>query len=198
MPAPDVTALLHAWNEGDLGAREQVMTLVYEELRHRAAAHMSRERPGHVLQPTALVHEAYLRLVDQRQTAWRNRAQFLAVAAEIMRRILVDWARAHRAAKRSGQWSRVSLHPAAATGQPYDVDLHDLDAALTRLAALDGRKSRIAELRFFAGLSLEEVGHVLQVSPRTVERDWEAARAWLFRALSGDAGAAGDSNRRDP
>ena len=192
-----MTALLRAWNEGDLDAREQVMTLVYEELRQRALSHMRRERQGHLLQPTALVHEAYLRLVDQRQTAWRSRAQFLAVAAEIMRRILVDWARAHRASKRSGQWSRVSLDAAAVTGRPYDVDLLDLDTALTKLAALDARKSRIAELRFFAGLSLEEAGHVLQVSPRTVERDWEAARAWLFKALSGNRRAAGDSTRHD-
>jgi RNA polymerase sigma-70 factor, ECF subfamily len=197
MVAPDVTALLHAWNEGDLDARAQVMALVYEELRRRALAHMRRERQGHLLQPTALVHEAYLRLVDQRHTAWRSRAQFLAVAAEIMRRILVDWARAHRTSKRSGQWSRVSLDPAAATGRPSDVDLLDLDTALTRLATLDPRKSRIAELRFFAGLSLEEAGHVLQVSPRTVERDWEAARAWLFKALTGGRRAAGDSTRHD-
>ena len=173
------------------------MTLVYEELRQRALSHMRRERQGHLLQPTALVHEAYIRLVDQRQTAWRSRAQFLAVAAEIMRRILVDWARAHRASKRSGQWSRVSLDAAAVTGRPYDVDLLDLDTALTKLAALDARKSRIAELRFFAGLSLEEAGHVLKVSPRTVERDWEAARAWLFKALSGNRRAAGDSTRHD-
>jgi RNA polymerase sigma factor (TIGR02999 family) len=197
VPAPDVTALLHAWNEGDLDAREQVMTLVYEELRRRAATRMRQERQGHLLQPTALVHEAYLRLVDQRQTAWRSRAQFLAVAAEIMRRILVDWARAHRTSKRSGQWSRVSLDPAAATERRCDVDLLDLDTALTQLAALDARKSRIAELRFFAGLSVEEAGHVLQVSPRTVERDWDAARAWLFKTLSGDQRAAGDSRRRD-
>ena len=197
MSAPELTALLHAWNEGDLDAREQVMTLVYEELRRRAVTHMRRERQGHLLQPTALVHEAYLRLVDQRQTAWRSRAQFLAVAAEIMRRILVDWARAHRTSKRSGQWSRVSLDPVAAAGRPYDVDLLDLDTALTKLAALDARKSRIAELRFFAGLSLEEAGHVLQVSPRTIERDWEAARAWLFKTLTGDRRAAGDSTRHD-
>lgn len=197
MVAPDVTALLQAWNQGDLAAREQLMPLVYDELRRRAAACMRRERQGHLLQPTALVHEAYLRLVDQRQTAWRSRAQFLAVAAEIMRRILVDSARAHRTTKRSGQWSRVSLDPAAATARPYDVDLLDLDAALTKLAALDARKSRIAELRFFAGLSLEEAGHVLQVSPRTVERDWEAARAWLFKALSGDGRGADGSMPND-
>ena len=193
LPGPDVTALLRAWNEGDLAAREQVMALVYEELHRRAMAQMRRERRDHLLQPTALVHEAYLRLVDQRQTAWRSRAQFFAVAAEIMRRILVDWARAHRTSKRSGQWSRVSLDPAAAVERPVDVDLLDLDTALTRLAALDPRKSRIAELRFFAGLSLEETGHVLQVSPRTVERDWDAARAWLFKALSGNRGATADS-----
>jgi RNA polymerase sigma factor (TIGR02999 family) len=192
-----VTALLHAWNDGDLEAREQVMLLVYDELRRRAAAHMRRERQGHLLQPTALVHEAYLRLVDQRHTAWRSRAQFLAVAAEIMRRILVDWARAHRSSKRSGEWSRVSLDAALATGRPYDVDLIDLDTALTELAVFDARKSRVAELRFFAGLSLEEAGHVLQVSPRTVERDWEAARAWLFKTLSGGRRAARDSTRHD-
>ena len=197
LAAPDVTALLHAWNPGDLDARAQVMALVYEELRRRAVAQMRRERPGHLLQPTALVHEAYLRLVDQRRTAWRSRAQFLAVAAEIMRRILVDWARAHRTSKRSGQWSRVSLDATVATGRPYDLDLLDLDTALTKLAAVDARKGRIAELRFFAGLSLEEAGHVLQVSPRTVERDWEAARAWLFKTLSGDRLAADDSTGHD-
>jgi RNA polymerase sigma factor (TIGR02999 family) len=185
MPAPpDVTALLHRWNEGDLDAREHLMPLVYDELRQRAAASMRHERPGHLLQPTALVHEAYLRLVDQRHVAWKNRAQFLAVAAGIMRRILVDSARAHRTAKRSGQWSRITLDPAAATARPVDVELLDLDAALTTLASFDERKCRIAELRFFGGLSLEEAGHVLQVAPRTVERDWQAARAWLFKTLS--------------
>lgn len=188
LPAPDVTTLLHAWTEGDLSARDQLMPLVYHELRQRAAACMRRERQAHVLQPTALVHEAYLRLVDQRHVAWRNRAQFLAVAAEVMRRILVDDARAHRTAKRSGRWSRVTLDPVIATGRPRDVDLLDLDRALTELATFDARKSRVAELRFFAGLSLEEAGHVLQVSAKTVERDWDAARAWLFKSLSGDRG----------
>jgi RNA polymerase sigma factor (TIGR02999 family) len=162
------------------------MPLVYDELRRRAAGYMRRERKAHLLQPTALVHEAYLRLVDQRRVAWRNRAQFLAVAAEVMRRILVDSARAHRTAKRSGQWSRVSLDPAAATEQPLDVDLLDLDRALTELAAFDARKSRVAELRFFGGLSMEEAGQVLQLSSKTIERDWDAARAWLFKSLSGD------------
>src|SRR5262245_35031690 len=122
----DVTALLHAWNDGDLAAREQLMPLVYDELRRRAAASMRRERQGHMLQPTALVHEAYLRLVDQRHVAWRNRAQFLAVAAEVMRRILVDWARAHDTAKRSGRWSRVTLDEQPITAQrTFDVDVLD-------------------------------------------------------------------------
>jgi len=197
MTPPDVTTLLEAWNEGDLDAREQLMPLVYDELRRRAAASLRRERQGHTLQPTALVHEAYLRLVDQRRVAWRNRAQFLAVAAGIMRRILVDWARAHRTAKRSGLWSRVTLDATVATARPPDIDLLDLDAALTRLAAFDARKSRIAELRFFAGLSLEEAGHVLQVAPRTAERDWQAARAWLFKALSENRGGASESTRDD-
>jgi RNA polymerase sigma-70 factor (ECF subfamily) len=182
---PDVTALLHAWSEGNLAAREQLMPLVYDELRRRAAACMRGERQAHTLQPTALVHEAYVRLVGQRHPAWRNRAQFFAVAAEIMRRILVDWARAHTTAKRSGRWSRVTLDDAPlAVTHPRDVDVLDLDVALSELAALDARKSKIAELRFFAGLSLEEIGQVLEVSAKTVERDWQVARAWLFRALS--------------
>lgn len=161
------------------------MPLVYEELRKRAAACMRREGRAHPLQPTELVHEAYFRLVDQRRAEWRNRAQFFAVAAEIMRRILVDWARAHRATKRSGQWSRVEFDAEVAVAYPDDVDVIDLDAALTELASFDARKSRIAELRFFAGLSLEETGAVLQVSTKTVDRDWQAARAWLFKTLRG-------------
>src|SRR5262245_12750525 len=160
------------------------MPLVYQELRRRAAASLRRERRDHTLQPTALVHEVYLRLVDQRRVAWKNRAQFFGVAAEIMRRILVDRARAHRTAKRSGRWARVTLDPALAVAAPVDVDVLDLDAALTRLAALDARKSRIAELRFFGGLSLEEAAEVLELSRATAERDWQFARAWLFDALS--------------
>jgi RNA polymerase sigma factor (TIGR02999 family) len=180
-----VTALLHAWTDGDLDAREQLMPLVYDELRRRAAACLRREPPRHMLQPTALVHEAYLRLVDQKHAAWQNRAQFFAVAAEMMRRILVDWARARRAAKRSGRRPRLTLDPALADPRPSSVvDVIDLDRALTRLAAFDARKSRIAELRFFAGLTVEETCEVLQVSPKTVERDWQTARAWLFKMLS--------------
>jgi RNA polymerase sigma factor (TIGR02999 family) len=130
------------------------------------------------------VHEAYLRLVDQRRMAWRNRAQFFGVAAEMMRRVLVDHARANLTAKRSGRLSRVTLDPQIAVTQPIDVDVLDLDAALERLAAIDTRKSRIAELRFFGGLSLKEASDVLNVSPATAERDWQVARAWLFGALS--------------
>jgi RNA polymerase sigma factor (TIGR02999 family) len=178
-----VTELLRAWSDGNDDARDRLMPLVYQELRRQAAAHIRRETPGHTLQPTALVHEAYLRLVDQR-TPWRNRAQFFGVAAELMRRILVDRARAHRAAKRSGKWARVTLDPAVAVAGPPDVSVIDLDRALTRLAELDPRKSRIAELRFFGGLSLKETGDLLGLSIATVERDWQFARAWLFHALS--------------
>jgi RNA polymerase sigma factor (TIGR02999 family) len=184
-PGHDVTELLRAWGDGDLGARDRLVPLVYQELRRRAAAYLRRERRDHSLQPTDLVHEAYLRLVDQRRAAWQNRGQFFGVASEMMRRILVDRARAHRRDKRSGRWARVTLDEAAAATPPTDVDVLDLDAALTSLAAFDERKSRIAELRFFGGLSLEETGEALGLSIATVERDWQAARAWLFKTLSG-------------
>lgn len=181
----DVTELLLAWNDGEAGALERLMPLVYDELRRQAAAAMWRERPGHTLQPTALVHEAYLRLVEQRRTAWRNRAQFFGVAAQLMRRLLVDRARARRTAKRSGGWSRVTLDPAVAAVPAFEVEVLDLDAALSRLASFDPRKSRIAELRFFGGLTLQETAEVVGVSMATVERDWQVARAWLFDALRG-------------
>jgi RNA polymerase sigma factor (TIGR02999 family) len=190
MPLPvarDVTALLHAWAGGDLDAREQLIPLVYDELRRRAAACLRRERPSHTLQPTALVHEAYLKLVDQTHPAWKNRAQFYAVSAEIMRRILVDYARARQAAKRSGRWSRVTLDPVLAEARASAIDVLDLDKALTKLAAFDERKSQIAALRFFAGLTVEETGDVLQLSSKTVEREWQAARGWPFKMLSDDA-----------
>lgn len=184
VPAHDVTDLLRAWSGGDAAAGERLLPVLYGELRRRAAAYLRRERRGHTLQPTALVHEVYLRLVDQRRAVWQNRAQFFGVASQMMRRILIDRARARRMAKRSGRWARVTLDPATRVARPVDVDVLDLDHALTRLAEFDPRKSRIAELRFFGGLSLEECGHVLDLSVATIERDWQAARAWLFKALS--------------
>jgi RNA polymerase sigma factor (TIGR02999 family) len=183
--SPDISALLEAWGRGDLAARDRLMPVVYHELRRRAKAHLRRERVEHTLQPTALVHEAYLRLAKQDRIAWQNRAQFYAVAAQMMRRILVDHARARKMAKRSGQWTRVSLVDFIAAPQPADVDVLDLHTALDELASFDERKSKVAELRFFAGLSLEETGEVLQISIATVEREWQAARAWLYSRVHG-------------
>ena len=190
----DVTALLHAWNAGDLEARDRATALVYGELRRRAAVHLRRERRDHTLQPSALVHEAYLRLIDQRHAVWQNRAHFLAVLSRIMRRVLVDHARARLAVKRSGKWARMTLEDADGNaGSELEIDLLDLDIALNRLAVFDARKSRVAELRFFGGLSLTEMGHVLEVSPKTVERDWQMARAWLFKTLSGNSSPRHDT-----
>jgi RNA polymerase sigma factor (TIGR02999 family) len=183
----DITLLLRDWHVGDAHALEALMPLVYGELRRRAAAHLRRERPDHTLQPTALVNEAYLRLINQRRADWRNRAQFFAVAAQMMRRILVDHARAGKTAKRSGRWVRVELDEQVKGRDAPDIDVLALDEALSRLAAFDARKSQVAELRFFTGLSLEETGHVLAISVATVEREWQAARAWLYAALSGGA-----------
>jgi len=180
----DVSALLQAWGQGHVEARDRLMEVVYRELRRRAAAYLRRERPGHTLQPTALVHEAYLRLVDQNAAGWKNRAQFFGVASQIMRRILVDRARARKTAKRSGQWARVTLDESVAEYQPRDVDVLDVDAALTDLAAFDARKSQVAELKFFGGLTLDEAGHVLGLSVATVEREWQVARAWLYARLN--------------
>ena len=160
------------------------MGMVHQELRRRAAARLRHERPGHVLQPTALVHEAYLRLVDQDHAAWQDRAHFFALASEMMRRILVDHARRRNVAKRSGGWARVTLAEDVALGDPPDVDVLDLDAALSELASFDRRKSQVAELRFFGGLSHDEIAHALSISRATVERDWQVARAWLYRRLA--------------
>jgi RNA polymerase sigma factor (TIGR02999 family) len=181
---PDISGLLAAWAEGDLDARDRLVPLVYAELRRRAAAYLKRERRNHTLQPTALVHETYLRLIDQRQVPWRHRSQFFALAALMMRRILVDRARGRKMAKRSGHWARVTLAEEVATTEPREVDVLDLDAALTELATFDLRKSRVAELRFFAGLSLQETGDALDLSIATVEREWQAGRAWLFNRLT--------------
>jgi RNA polymerase sigma factor (TIGR02999 family) len=178
-----VTALLHAWTAGDLRARNRLMSVVYRDLHKRAAAYLRRERVGHTLQPTALVHEVYLRLVEQRRVVWQNRGQFFGVAAQLMRRILVDRARARKMAKRSGQWARVTVDDAARAIPSVNVDVLDLDAALARLATFDARKCQLAELRFFGGLSLAEAGEALGISLATAERDWQAARAWLSKEL---------------
>jgi RNA polymerase sigma factor (TIGR02999 family) len=183
--APDISALLTAWGRGDLGARDRLLPVVYDELRRRAKGYLRRERAGHTLQPTALVHETYLRLIKQERIAWQGRAQFYGIAARMMRRILVDHARAHQMAKRSGQRTRVSLADVLAPQHPPDVDVLDLHIALDELAGFDARKSQIAELRFFGGLSLEETGHLLGISIATVEREWQAGRAWLYARLKG-------------
>jgi RNA polymerase sigma-70 factor (ECF subfamily) len=187
----DVTQLLRAWATGDVDARDRLMPLVYAELRRRAAAYLRREQVGHTLQPTALVNEAYLRLINQNRVVWQNRAQFFAIAACVMRRILVDHARARKMAKRSGQWIRVTFDEHRLAIAP-DVDVLALDEALTRLAAFDARKSQVAELRFFSGLSIDETAHVLGVSAATVEREWSAARAWLYAALTQKGPAPND------
>jgi RNA polymerase sigma-70 factor (ECF subfamily) len=184
-PDGDVSGLLKAWTRGDATARDQLLDVVYQELRRRAAAQLRRERVGHTLQPTALVHEVYLRLVKQDRIAWQNRAQFFGIAAQMMRRVLVDRARARKMAKRSGRWARVTLDHAVAWQHPRQVDVLDLDTALSELATFDARKCQVAELRFFAGLSLEETGDACGLSVATVEREWQAARAWLYARLTG-------------
>jgi RNA polymerase sigma factor (TIGR02999 family) len=179
-----VTGLLRAWGEGDTKAGDRLMPLVYAELRKRAAAYLRRERPGHTLQPTALVHEAYVRMAGQDRAAWKNRAQFFGVAACMMRRILVDHARALNMAKRAGRLINVELQDDHAVVAAPDIDVLALDEALTRLASFDARKTAVAELRFFSGLSVEETAQVLGVSVATVEREWQVARAWLYSALT--------------
>ena len=190
MDPAGVTRLLRAWGEGDAKAGDRLMPLVYAELRKRAAAYLRRERPGHTLQPTALVHEAYLRMAGQDRAAWKNRAQFFGVAACMMRRILVDHARALNMAKRAGRLINVELQDDHAVVAAPGIDVLALDEALTRLAAFDARKTAVAELRFFSGLSVEETAQVLGVSVATVEREWQVARAWLYSALKGTVTAS--------
>jgi RNA polymerase sigma factor (TIGR02999 family) len=180
----DVSALLQAWGRGDVRARDELVPLVYAELRRRATAYLDRERPDHTLQPTALVHEAYVRLVGQERVEWKNRAHFFGIAAQMMRRILVDHARAHRAAKRPYGQLRVTVDEQHAVTPPLDCDLILLDQALTELTALDARQAQIVELRHFAGLSEQEVAELLVVSRSTVTREWQSARAWLYRRLT--------------
>ena len=178
-----VTALLDDWSRGDRGALGQLLPLVYEELRAIAARQLVRERVGHTLQPTALVHEAYLRLVDQRQVDWQSRAHFFGVAAQIMRRVLVDHARRHAAEKRGDGVRCVSIDDVLHVAAPGDVPILALDQALERLEKVDADLARIVELRAFGGLTIEEAAHVLDVSPSTAKREWRTAKAWLHREL---------------
>jgi RNA polymerase sigma factor (TIGR02999 family) len=178
------TQLLLAWTAGDRQALDQMLPAVYDELHRLATRYLARERRDHTLQPTALVHEAFLRLINQREVDWRNRAQFLGVAAGLMRRILVNHARDRSAAKRGGSQERVSLSLVDIPSDAPDVDLIALEDALERLNTLDDRKAKVVELRFYGGLTNEEVAEVLGISRATVEREWSFARAWLFDALS--------------
>jgi len=180
----EVTRLLLAWRQGDGAAFNSLIPLVYRELHHLAKRYMRRERAGHTLQTTALVNEAYLRLVDCANVQWQNRAHFFAVAARVMRQILVDYARGRRSDKRGGQEIHVALDEAAEVSQTRGVDLIALDDALQSLARIDLRKSRVVEMRFFAGLTVKEIAEVFKVSSRTVSRDWDFAQAWLYREMS--------------
>ena len=180
----EVSDLLRAWGRGDTQARDALLPLVYRELRRQAAGYLRQERQDHTLQPTALVHEAYLRLVGQRRIAWQNRLQFYGVAAQMMRRILIDHARSHKATKRPGAGVRVLLEERLGATQPRDYDLLALDQVLNELATIDRRGSQIVELRYFGGLSEQEVAKVLAISRSTVTREWQSARAWLYRRLT--------------
>jgi RNA polymerase sigma factor (TIGR02999 family) len=185
IPSPRaVTLLLGDLAAGKREALDELLPLVYAELRRCAARSLRRERPGHTLQATALANEAYLRLVDQRDARWQNRAHFLAIAAQAMRRILIDYAREHGRQKRGGGQERVPLDEISVGVDAGPVDLMALDEALDRLAALDGRQARIVELRYFGGMSVEEVAEALAISPSTVAREWSHARAWLRHALA--------------
>ena len=185
MPArPDeVTALLEAWSQGDKAALDRLTPLVHDELRRLAHHYMRGERGGHTLQTTALVNEAYVRLVDQKDVHWQSRAHFFGVAAQVMRHLLVDYARTRARQKRGGEIPHVSLEEAQTMSQSRAAELLALDDALNELARVDERRSRVVELRYFGGLSIEETAEVLKVQPITVSRDWRWAKAWLFRAL---------------
>lgn len=185
-PSQNVTQLLIGWGNGDKAALDSLLPLVYDELRRQAARYLRRERVGHTLQTTALIHEAYLKLVDQKHVHWQNRAHFFGIAAQLMRRILVDHARTKKRAKRGGSDVRVSFGEATVIAKTQDLDIVALDEALERLSAIDEQQARIVELRFFSGLTVEETAEVLSISPATVKRDWSMAKAWLHREISGN------------
>lgn len=183
-PDQDISGHLRAWSEGDQNALEKLAPVVYDELHRLARRYMKQERPGHSLQTTALVNEAYMRLVDYKRMHWQDRAHFFAVSAQVMRRILVEHARRHNL-KRGGNFPHVSLDEAALVGGGRTTDLVALDDAMNALARLDPRKVQVVEMRFFGGLSVEETAEVLRISPITVMRDWSTAKAWLYRELNG-------------
>ena len=189
---PNLTAMLRDWSDGDKQAQDKLFQAVYSELHRQAARYLRHERPGLTLQTTDLIHEAYLRLIDQQRVEWQNRLHFYAIAAQLMRRILVDHARQHQAAKRGGSDIRSPLEDAMGVSAGRNLDIVALDEALTRLAAIDPQQSRVVELRFFSGLSVEETAKVLDLSERTIKRDWQVAKAWLRRELS-RSGAASDA-----
>lgn len=177
-----VTRLLKAMHDGDSHAAESLLPLLYDELHRLARAYMRRERPDHTLQPTALINEAYLRLVGE-QADWNNRAHFIGIAAQVMRRVLVDHARAHRADRRAGKLQRVEMHDDLPISAKQLEEVEDLDEALTRLAAVNERQAHVVELRYFGGLSFDEIAGLLALAPRSVKRDWSLARMWLFKEL---------------
>ncbi|HEY3741090.1 MAG TPA: sigma-70 family RNA polymerase sigma factor [Bryobacteraceae bacterium] len=179
----NVTELLIAWSGGDSGALEKLTPLVYEQLHRSARRYMAAERPGHPLQATALVNEAYLRLADAQRMDWQSRAHFFAVSAQLMRRILVDFARSRKSEKHGGNLHHTALDEALMVGGHPDSDLVALDDALTALGAMDPRKAKVVEMRFFGGLSEQEIGQVLKISVDTVQRDWKSSRAWLYAEL---------------
>jgi RNA polymerase sigma factor (TIGR02999 family) len=187
-PAIEITQLLQSWSHGDKAAIDKLMPLVYDELHSMARRYMSNEKPGHTLQATALVNEAYLRLVSGSGANWQNRAHFFAVSAQVMRRILVDWARSRQAAKRGNDVPALELDEALAVPLKTGTDLVAVDDALKALALLDPRKGQIVELRFFGGLSVKETAEVLKVSEETAHRDWRLAKSWLRRELGRDSG----------
>jgi RNA polymerase sigma factor (TIGR02999 family) len=180
----DVTQLLLAWNNGDRGALDRLIPIVYDELRRLARHHMRLEAANHTLQATGLVNEAYIRLVDQNRVNWQNRAHFFGAAAQIIRRVLVDHARARQRLKRGGDAVKVSLYDDIGAAEAVELDVVGLDHALSELAKLDPQQERIIELRFFTGLSIEETAEALNISPATVKRDWATARAWLYREMT--------------
>lgn len=192
----DVTVLLSALTRGEDGAASKLIPVVYDELRRLAASYMRRERVEHTLQATALVHEAYLKLVEQRSVTWQSRSHFFGVAAQLMRRILIDHARGHARQKRGGEQKKVSLDEAFVFSEQHADELLAVDDSLNRLAKLDPRQARVVELRFFGGLNVEEAGEVLGISPKTVKRDWSMAKAWLYADLKErhgiDAAAVGE------